>query len=151
MAHLSDSEEQRIAERLILEGLESKLGIQKGSLQNKRIMLDNIVGVEIDGYSFEHKIMVEVFARIGKLLPAHCEKLANDILKLNLVEDILNIPHKKYIAVCGEDIERYLTGTSWKAFAAKHYNFDIVRIELSQEDREMILNAQQRQKEGMKL
>lgn len=95
--------------------------------------------------------MVEVFARIGKLAAAHYEKLANDILKLKLAEDILNVPHKKYIAVCGEDVERYLRGSSWRALAVKYYNFEIVRIELSLDNTEMILNAQQRQKEGMKL
>lgn len=151
MTHLSNSKAQMIAEKLILEGLETYLGIPSGTLQTKRIMIDNVVGVEIDGYSEEHKIMVEVFARIGKLSAAHYEKLANDILKLNLAEDILNTSHKKYIAVCGEDVERYLNGSSWKAFAVKYYNFEVVRIELSLEDREMILNAQQRQKEGMKL
>lgn len=151
MAHLSDSKAQMIAEKLILEGLETYLGIQSSSLQTKRIMLDNIVGVEIDGYNDEHKIMVEVFARIGKLAAAHYEKLANDILKLKLAEDIMEVPHKKYIAVCGSEAERYLCGSSWRALAAKHYDFEIVRIELSADNREMILNAQQRQKEGMKL
>ena len=151
MAHLSDSREQRIAEKLILEGLEDYIGIPSGSLNNKRIMLDNVVSVEIDGYSDEYKIMVEVFARIGKLAPAHQEKLANDILKLNLAEDILKIRYKKYLAVCGEDAERYLTGSSWKAFAVKYYDFEVVRIDLSKDNREMIIKAQQRQKEGMKL
>jgi len=33
-----------------------------------------IVSIEIDGYSDENKIMVEVFARIGKLAAAHYEK-----------------------------------------------------------------------------
>jgi hypothetical protein len=151
MAHLSDSKAQMIAEKLIIEGLETYLGISSGSLQTKRIMLDDVVSVEIDGYSNEYRIMVEVFARIGKLAPAHYEKLASDLLKLKLVEDILKVPHKKYIAVCGEDVERYLCGSSWKALAVKYYGFEIVRIELSLDDREMILNAQQRQKEGMKL
>ncbi|MGC7872061.1 hypothetical protein ACPUYX_11095 [Desulfosporosinus sp. SYSU MS00001] len=95
--------------------------------------------------------MVEVFAGIGKLAPAHYEKLANDILKLKLAENILNVPHKKYIAVCGEEAERYLLGNSWKAFAAKYYDFEIVRINISMDDRSMILEAQERQKAGMKL
>ena len=151
MAHLSDSNAQMIAEKLILQELETYLGIPCGSLQTKRIMLDNAVSIEIDGYSNEHKIMVEVFARIGKLAAAHYEKLANDILKLKLAEDILNVSHKKYIAVCGEEAERYLLGSSWKAFAAKYYDFEIVRFNLSMNDRGMILEAQERQKEGMKL
>lgn len=151
MAHLSDSMAQMIAEKLILEGVERYLGIPRGSLQTKRIMLDNVVGIEIDGYSDDHKIMVEVFARIGKLAAAHYEKLANDILKLKLAEDNLKVPHKKYIAVCGAEAERYLLGSSWKAFAVKYYNFEVIRIELSIDDREMIISAQQRQKEGMKL
>lgn len=151
MAHLSDSKEQRIDEKLILDGLEAYIGIPSGSLKTKKIMLDNVVSIEIDGYSDEHKIMVEVFARIGKLAPTHQEKIANDILKLNLAEDILNTPYKKYIAVCGEDVEKYLSGSPWKAFAVKYYDFEVVRIELSEDNREMILNAQKRQKECMKL
>lgn len=150
MAHLSDSNVQMVAEKLILEGLETKLNIPTGSLQAKKIMFDDKVGIEIDGYSEEHKIMVEVFSRIGKLLPAHYEKLANDILKLKLAEDIHKVHHKKYIAVCGEDAERYLRGSSWKAFAAKYYDFEIVHIGLSSDNREIILNAQKQQKEGMK-
>ncbi len=151
MTHLSDSKAQIIVEKLILKELEAYLGIPFGSLQSKRIMLDNVVSIEIDGYSNEHKIMVEIFARIGKLAAAHYEKLANDILKLKLAEDILNVPHKKYIAVCGENAERYLTGYSWKAFAAQYYDFKIIRIDLSTGDQDMILEAQKRQKEGMKL
>lgn len=151
MKHLSDSTVQLLAEKQILEGLEVRLGIPSGSLQPKRIMIDNMVAVEIDGYNDEHKIMVEVFARIGKLAPAHYEKLANDILKLKLVEDILGIPHNKYIALCGENAEWYLLGSSWKAFAIKHYGFKVVRIDLPCDTREMIVNAQLKQKEGMKL
>jgi hypothetical protein len=30
-------------------------------------VIDNVVGVEIEGYSHEHKIMFEVFARIENL------------------------------------------------------------------------------------
>lgn len=151
MVHLSDSKAQMIVEKLILGELETYLAIQRGSLKTKRIMIDNIVSIEIDGYSNDNKIMVEVFASIGKLAAAYYEKLANDILKLKLAEDIMNVPHKKYIAVCGEKAERYLLGSSWKAFAAQYYNLEIVKINLSMNDGGMILEAQERQKEGMKL
>lgn len=151
MAHLSDSKAQMIAEKLILSGVEEHLGIPRGSLETTRIMLDNVVCVEIDGYSGAHKVMVEAFSRIGKLAAAHYEKLANDILKLKLVEDKLNAPHKKYIAVCGMEAESYLLGSSWKAFAAKNYNIEVIRINLSDDDKNLILQAQTRQKEGMKL
>lgn len=114
MVHLSDSKAQMIVDKLILGELEIYLAIQRGSLKTKRIMIDNIVSIEIDGYSNDHKIMVEVFASIGKLAAAYYEKLGNDILKLKLAEDIMNVPHKKYIAVCGEEAERYLLGSSWK-------------------------------------
>lgn len=151
MAHLSDSKAQMIAEKLILAGVEEHLGIPVGALQTTRIPLDTFVSIEIDGYSEEHKVMVEVFSRIGKLAPAHYEKLANDILKLKLAEDKLKVPHKKYIAICGEDAERYLLGSSWKAYAAKYYEFGVLRINLTLDETEMILNAQAKQKEGMKL
>ena len=151
MAHLSDSNVQLVAEKLILEGLETKLNIPSGSLQAKKIILDKKVFIEIDGYNDEYKIMVEVFARIGKLSAAHFEKLANDILKLKFAEDILKVPYKKYIAVCGADAERYLLGSSWKSFAAKYYDFEIVRIDLSADYIKLILNAQMQQQEGMKL
>lgn len=114
-------------------------------------MIDNVVNIEVDGYSNEHKIMVEVFARIGKLAASRYEKLVNYILKSKFAEDIMNVPHKKYIAMCGEEEERYLLGSSWKAFAAKYYGFEIVRINLSINDIDMILEDQKRQKEGMKL
>jgi hypothetical protein len=94
--------------------------------------------------------MVGVFAIIGKQVATHYEKLANDIFKLNLVEDILKVLQKQYFAVCGKDVERYLCGYSWKELAVKYY-FEIMRIELSLNNKEMILNAQDRQKEGMKL
>lgn len=151
MTHLSDSKAQMIAEKLILNGVEKHLGIPAGALQTTRIPLDTFVSIEIDGYNEDYKIMVEVFSRIGKLAPAHYEKLANDILKLKLAEDKLKIPHKKYLAVCGEEAEGYLLGSSWKAFAAKYYDFVVLRVDLSPDDREMVLNAQAKQKEGMKL
>lgn len=151
MAHLSDSKAQMLAEKLILSGVEEHLGLPKNSLQATKIPLDDFVSVEIDGYSKDYKIMVEVFSRLGKLAPAHYEKLANDILKLKLVEDKLQVFHKKYIAVCGKEAERYILGSSWKAYAAKYYDFEIVRIELDVENKNMILDAQAKQREGMKL
>lgn len=117
MRHLSDSKVQLDAERMILNGVEKHLGVSEGTLQTVRLPLSNKVSIEIDGYNEEHRIMVEVFAGIGKLAPAYYEKLADDILKLKMAEDKLGIEHQKYIAVCGEEAERYLLGSSWKAFA----------------------------------
>lgn len=151
MAHLSDSKAQMVAEKLILSGVEKYLELPYNSLKTEIISLDTFTNIEIDGYSEEHRIMVEVFSRIGKLAPAHCEKLANDILKLKLAEDKLNRRFKKYLAVCGEEAERYLNGSAWKAFAARYYDFEVVRIDLDNDDRRMILEAQSKQKEGMKL
>ena len=151
MTHLSDSMAQMIAEKLILSGVEGHLGIPNGSLQTTRLVLDSYVSIEIDGYSEEYNIMVEVFSRIGKMAPAHYEKIANDILKLKLAEDMLKVPHKKYVAVCGLEAERYLLGSSWKAFAAKYYNFEVIRIDLGDDNMKMVVDAQARQKEGMRL
>lgn len=150
MVHKSDSSTQIKAEKVMLEMLEERFKLHTGALSSGAIWLSDKVSVNIDGYSEEHGIMVEVFARMGKLKPAHYEKIANDILKLVMVEKLHNREYRKVLAVCGDEVEKYLMGKSWKAHAVDIFNFEVIKVDIPLDLKEEILVAQGRQSEGMK-
>lgn len=150
MAHKSDSSTQLKAEKVMLNMLEERFELNAGDLSSEKIKLSDKVSVEIDGYNEEHGIMIEVFARMGKLKAAHYEKIANDILKLVMVEKLHNREYRKILAVCGDEVERYLLGKSWKAHAVDIFNFEVIKVDIPFELKEEICAAQGRQSEGMK-
>lgn len=151
MAHKSDSSVQMKSEKVILAKLEELLNLPKDSIETEVIKLNSRSTVEIDGFNKEHGIMVEVFSRIGKPKAAHQEKIANDILKLMMIEKIHEKSYRKIMAVCDEEIEKYMLGNSWKAHALRLFEFEVVNVDVGIELRNQIIEAQGLQSEGMKL
>ncbi len=137
--------------KVILNLLEKRFELNTGDLSSGKIWFNDKVFVEIDGYNEEHGVMVEVFARMNPPKPAHYEKIANDILKLIMVEKLHNRKYRKVLAVCGDEVEKYLLGKSWKAHAVNMYDFEVIKIDIPLELKEEILAAQGRQNEGNKL
>lgn len=77
--HRSDSASQRNAEGLLLAALSEELGTPLQ--QSVRLALGSAV-VEVDGASEDRGVLVEVFARIGRLKGAQLHKVSTDALKL---------------------------------------------------------------------
>lgn len=151
MAHKSDSKTQRDSEKIILSCMESIMNLKEGSLVSEKIRLNDKVFIEIDGFHEEEGIMVEVFSRIGKPKPAHYEKIANDILKLVMVEKLHETKYRKILAVCDDSVEKYLLGNSWKAHAVKVFDFEVMNVKIPDELKSEIMNAQELQNQGNKL
>lgn len=143
--HKSASEEQMIAEQYIFETIEKRLQIKLE--HNRKIYLaDNpFTYIQPDFYSEESCIVGEIFSHIGNLKKAQNNKIANDILKMLLLEKVTGKEYRKIIAVC-DDIEwKKLNGKSVLAETIRQFGIEIVIIEIEDEMRNTILEAQKRQ------
>ncbi|MGO5072192.1 hypothetical protein ACTQ30_15875, partial [Roseburia faecis] len=101
--------------------------------------------IEPDFYSEEHSIIGEIFAHIGGNKRGQSTKIANDILKMLLIEKDRCKSYRKIIVVCDEQEERTLSGKSALAESIRQFGIELKRVEISNELRETILSAQNRQ------
>lgn len=142
----SSSLEQAEAERVIFNKIEEVL---KFSLKaNPKIYLaDNaFTYIQPDFYSEEETIVGEIFAHIGKPKKAQDNKIANDILKMLLLEKVHNKRYRKIIVICDENEEKKLQGMSALAESIRQFEIEIIRIEIPEHIKNNILDAQNRQK-----
>ena len=141
----SSSEEQMIAEQYIFETIEKQLQIELG--HNRKIYLaDNpFTYIQPDFYSEEYCIVGEIFSHIGKPKKAQNNKIANDIMKMLLLEKITEKTYRKIIVVCDEIELEKLNGKSVLAETIRQFGIEIIYIEIEDEMRNTILEAQKRQ------
>ena len=104
----SSSLEQQMAEDEIFCMVEDWLGCKVS--RNPKIKMNNNdkVHIEPDFYSEEHSIIGEIFAHIGENKRGQSTKIANDILKMLLIEKDRCKSYRKIIVVCDEQEERDL-------------------------------------------
>jgi len=136
MGHPSNSEEQCIAERAILAALEQALGVT----------LDDSAPIQLpvvlDGFHLgPPPVCVEVFARQGRAKPGQQRKLMADMCKLLLVEKLLGQRCRTIVAVCDPEALRGVEG-SWRAAFADQYEIERIFVEVSDETRRRLLEAQ---------
>ena len=144
--HKSSSHIQMQAEDMIFHKVEHILGMKLE--KNKKLYLtDNaFTYIQPDFYSEADNVIGEIFAHIGKPKKAQDNKIANDILKMLLLEKTTGRQFRKIIAVC-DDLERKkLQGQSVLAESIRQFGIEIIKIEIDDTLRNMILNAQKRQK-----
>ena len=143
--HKSSSDEQMIAEQYIFEAIEKRLQIKLE--HNKKLYLaDNpFTYIQPDFYSEELCIVGEIFSHIGKPKKAQNNKIANDILKMLLLEKVTGKTYWKIIAVCDEIELEKLNGKSVLAETIRQFGIDIIKIEIEDEMRNTIVEAQKRQ------
>ena len=110
--HKSSSLEQQEAGNHIFLIVEEILGVKLEN--NKKIFLaDNVFTyIQPDFYSESELVVGEIFAHIGKPKKAQDNKIANDILKMLLLEKITGKQFRKIIVVCDEDEQKKLQGLS---------------------------------------
>jgi hypothetical protein len=112
------SEEQREAERVMLELLSARLGV---NLQPRMIQLPSGVRLEVDGACDDPPIFCEAWAHQGAAKSAQRDKVAKDILKLLILKEAareVGVPTPRLILLFGDAAAaRACGGRSWKAEA----------------------------------
>lgn len=144
--HKSSSHVQMQAENVLYQKVEGLLNIEFE--RNKRIYLaDNaLTYMQPDFYSEEHRIIGEIFAHIGKPKKAQDNKIANDILKMLLLEKTTGKQYRKIIVVCDDTEKKKLQGQSVLAESIRQFNIEIMHVEVDGETQKQILAAQALQK-----
>lgn len=164
--HLSDSKVQRKIEAEVLKKLGDSERFNTDifpfsfHLDGYRFDVDGVIGVsEIDGhYQFEENIhLFEVYARIGKLESGHKRKLNGDVLKLITVErqirktsSIQPLTINKYIVLVHKPIKDQIEGKNWFASTLHLFGFEVVVVEISEEDMKKLESTIKDQAEGFK-
>jgi hypothetical protein len=137
--HKSDSSEQQAAESYMLKALETRLGLRFVAGASLG------VGVQPDGIDPENKVVVEVYARIGKLRGAQFHKVKADILKLAFIEKKLGPGWRKIMCFGSSETAFFLQGASWAAEAARAFGIEVIVEQLPSEYAETVKAAQKRQ------
>ena len=142
----SNSAEQQYAGHIIFEHVKELLEVNLS--ENPKIFLaDNLYTyIEPDFYSEGECIVGEIFAHIGKPKKAQDNKIANDILKMLLLEKVKGKKYRKIIVVCDELQENKLNGLSALAESIRQFQIEVIRVEISEELKKKIVDAQSRQK-----
>lgn len=150
--HKSSSHEQMQAEKVILKRVieilsdEMKEPVQLTDNISVGLSEDGITFIQPDFYSEECSVVGEIFAHIGKPRKAQDNKIANDILKMLLLEKVKGRKFRKIIAVCDRAEYKKLKGRSALALSIDVFGIEIMMIDIDEKTRERILQAQERQK-----
>lgn len=145
MNNKSDSTEQQIMERIIFSEIEKKLSLKLEANPKILIGISHLSYIQPDFYSKEYKIIGEIFVHIGKTKKAQDNKISNDIMKMLLLEKKHNCNYRKILVFCDDAVIKKVTGFSWLSECIKEFNIEIVKIELSEEQRQIIEETQKRQ------
>ena len=144
--HKSSSHVQMQAEKIICQKVEELLNIQFE--RNKQLYLaeNAFTYMQPDFYSAEHSIVGEIFAHIGKPKKAQDNKIANDILKMLLLDKVTGKHHRKILVVCDTSEKKKLEGKSVLAESIRQFNIEIMYVEIDAETQKQIVAAQELQK-----
>lgn len=143
--HKSSSEEQMIAEQYIFKAVEKQLQINLEHDRKIYLADNSFTYIQPDFYSEDDCIVGEIFSHIGKPKKAQNNKIANDILKMLLLEKVTGKKYRKIIVVCDEIEWKKLNGKSVLAETIRQFGIEIINIEIEDEMRNTILEAQKRQ------
>lgn len=144
--HKSSSHVQMQAEELLFHKIENLFNI---SLEkNKKIFLANnsYTYMQPDFYSEENCIVGEIFSHIGSPKKAQDNKIANDILKMLLLEKKTNKQYRKIIVVCDDTEFKKLQGLSVLAESIRQFGIEVMYIQLDEDIRNQIIEAQKLQR-----
>lgn len=138
MAHRSDSLVQREAESLMRNKVAEVIG---QDLQSATVRLDTGAPVQVDGAAADESVLVEIFARQGKLKAGQQKEVALDAFKL--ITLARGRPDAELIlAFADEDAAAYARGKGWLAEALASWSVKIVVVELDERERAKIRAAQ---------
>ncbi len=116
-------------------------GLQTDQLEaNPTLMINQASGIKIvpDFYSEEKRIIGEIHTHIGRLIGGQPDKIASDILKMALFEEVHGKKFSKYIVVCDEKERKQLTGKSFLAEAIRHYDIHVLCLDIGADNYEKL-------------
>ena len=141
--HLSDSAVQQCAESAIVSALAEQLDV-RGGLRSKRIATLGDTYVQLDACSNDDSILVEAYARQGKLKGAQIKKISQDILKLALLKRDARLRDSRALIVFASE-EACASITGWIRSAAEQFGVELLVVDIPEALRDQILSAQARQ------
>lgn len=140
--HASSSVEHQNIEATVLAALNEKLNLD---LAPKRLVLGESTSVQLDGLDERRQVVCEVYARIGRLKGSQPDKVASDLLKLCLLEQLRGGAWRKLLCFACPEAAKIILGKSWLSAAAKHFGVEIHVVSLPENERAQLLAAQARQ------
>jgi hypothetical protein len=100
--------------------------------------------VQVDAASSDHAVLLEAYARQGKLKGAQLEKIAQDILEFALIKKVRTVQETDaYIVFASDEARASICG--WLLTAAYSYDVQLVTVDIDDELRGSIIRAQGRQ------
>jgi hypothetical protein len=142
MAHLSDSQEQRAAEILILEAIERQVGC---ALESRRLQFHDGASVDVNGVAPDESVLVEVSAHQGPPKGGQRHKIAADLLKLITLAQGRDPKPRLILAFADHQAAAWSTGKSWLAASLAAWQVEVIVVDLAEEVRAGIRAAQTRQ------
>lgn len=138
------SAEQRAAERIMLDLLGARLGVQ---LDPGRITVPSGARVEVDGTDVDRTILVECWAHQGKPKAAQRHKVLSDALKLTWIASTIYPRPRLVLCLSDQAAAAPFRGTSrtWAGQAFADLGITVEVVELPADVRAAIVAAQQRQ------
>ena len=142
-AHQSDSAVQRGAESAIIDALADELKVPL--IRGGYVTLGGGAKIQLDARSDDGKIVVEAYARQGKLKGGQLKKVAQDVLKLALVRKQPEYLDAQAIVVFASE-EALSSVSGWVKDAAREFGVELRAVEIEEELRQQIVAAQDLQK-----
>ena len=140
----SSSMEQQIAKKIIFQKVNEWLGIE---LMEKEKILVGETFMQPDFYSKSERVIGQIFTHIGKTNRGQDNRIANDILKMLLLEKLEGKTYRKIIVVCDENKKKeLLNGKTILAQCINQFNIEVELINIENELRDTLLIAQKRQR-----
>jgi hypothetical protein len=109
------------------------------------LALNESSSVQLDGIDEKNQVVCEIYARIGRLKGSQPDKVASDLLKLCLIEQLRGSAWRKILCFASPEAAKIVLGKSWLAAAAKHFGVEVHVVALPENERELLLAAQARQ------
>jgi hypothetical protein len=141
---------QRLVETLAITAFGKSHGYD---LKPTRLQLDGC-SVEIDGYfksdCEKQIVLAEAWAHVGEAKGSQPKKVLADVLKLAFIADAIAKEHpneeiRKYFIFVDEAAADVLDGKKWGASAARRFGVASVVVQLEEQLKATIKEAQQRQ------
>ena len=142
----SSSIEQVKAEDIIFSLVEQKLGVLLEKNPMLYFSINKYSYIQPDFYSAQEQIVGEIFAHIGKPKKAQNNKIANDILKMLLLDKISKTVHRKILVVCDKEELKALQGQSALSESIRQFGIEVLLVEIDDKIKQQIMDAQDRQK-----
>ena len=134
----SSSAYQQEMENTIFARIQRILG--PGLISNALVPVNSADGIYIkpDFYSEERRIIGEIHTHAGRLKGAQPKKIAGDILKMLLHDQVNQCKFEKYIVVCAQEEHDQLTGNSALAEAIRQFHIHVLLIPLNENERKTL-------------